>query len=100
MDTVDQNDETLYYPVDIIASETLPRLCLIYSFSYFQIDHESTVWVLANKMPQVIYGHLNFEQNNFYILRANARELIKGTKCNLRDGIREDDCIRLFDKKT
>lgn len=98
MDEVDQDEETLYYPVDIIVSRTSPRLVL-FQLSLPQLDESSTLWILANKMPKVIYGQLDFNENNFYVLSANARDLVRGTKCNLRDGIRDDDCNKIFDRR-
>lgn len=48
-------------------------------------------------MPRVIYGSLNFSDNNFYILRANAKDVIRGKKCDMRDGISEDETsLRFF----
>lgn len=34
-------------------------------------------------MPRIIYSKLNFAENNFYVLRGNARDLIRGKKCNV-----------------
>lgn len=71
---------------------------LIFSLVFLlKIDNESTIWVLSNKMPRVIYGSLNFSENNFYIVRANAKDVIRGKKCNVREGIGGDETsLRLF----
>jgi hypothetical protein len=47
-------------------------------------------------MPRIIYGNLNFSENNFYILRANAKDVIRGKKCNVRDEIGEDETTLRF----
>lgn len=44
-------------------------------------------------MPRVVYGQLNFAENNFHILRANIRDLIRGKKCNVRNGAGDDDFV-------
>lgn len=55
------------------------------------------MWVLSNKMPRVIYSQLNFSESNFYLLRANAKDLMRGKKCNVRDGIANDEwSLRVF----
>lgn len=57
----------------------------------FKIDNDSALWVLTNKMPRVIYGSLNYAENNFYILRANVKDIISGSKCDVRSIIGPDE---------
>lgn len=47
-------------------------------------------------MPRVIYSRLDFSENNFYILRANVKDVIRGKKCNNRDGIDKDRDLYIF----
>lgn len=51
--------------------------------NFLQVDNESTIWVLTNKMPKVIYSELNFSEKNFYILKADVKEAIKGSMCDV-----------------
>ncbi|XP_026325615.1 L-dopachrome tautomerase yellow-f-like [Hyposmocoma kahamanoa] len=41
------------------------------------------VWVLVNQMPVFIFSTLNPDEVNFYIHKANIRDLIRGTVCDI-----------------
>ncbi|CAH4033201.1 unnamed protein product [Pieris brassicae] len=57
-----QDSERLSYPSDLHIT-----------------DNE--VWVIANKLPRFGYSSLDTNQYNFYIYKANVRDLLSGTVC-------------------
>lgn len=57
----------------------------------FQLDSESTIWVLTNKMPRVVYSQLDFTANNFYMLKVSVSDAIRGTHCEERFSSRFGD---------
>lgn len=67
-------------------SFTVARFSLL-----FQLDSESTIWVLTNKMPKVVYSKLDFTANNFYMLKVSVSDAIRGTHCEERFSARFGD---------
>lgn len=45
------------------------------------MDNDSTLWVLSNRLPRVIYGTLDYSLFNFNVFKLNPNEIIKGTAC-------------------
>ncbi|VVC98849.1 unnamed protein product [Leptidea sinapis] len=44
------------------------------------------VWVLANQIPRFVLSKLNVNEMNYYIHRANVKDLIRGTVCEQTNG--------------
>lgn len=47
-----------------------------------KIDKEGYVWVLTDKLPELMYSTLDLNVINMRIYRAPVREAIKGTICD------------------
>ncbi|KAJ8678875.1 hypothetical protein QAD02_014662 [Eretmocerus hayati] len=49
-----------------------------------KVDHEEdqNVWVLSNRLPMYLYGHMKKDEVNFRILRASVKEAVKNTVCD------------------
>lgn len=48
-----------------------------------KVDPKGNVWLLSNRMPIFHYKSLNHKEVNFRIFKANAKELVKGTVCDV-----------------
>lgn len=46
-----------------------------------QIDNESTLWVLSNRLPRFIYDRYNSHEFNFNIFRAKVSTALSGSSC-------------------
>lgn len=62
---VDQDPIALIMPVDI------------------KLDNDGYIWVLSNRMAHFIKKQMNFADYNFRIVVGKAKELIRGTFCDL-----------------
>lgn len=59
----DKDDEKLIFPSDV------------------KLDRDENVWVVSNRLPLVLYSTLNYEEINFRVFSASAKELASGTTC-------------------
>jgi Major royal jelly protein len=78
---LEQNNSTLIYPVDL---EVKVNNVLKIIFNYptiFQIDNESTLWVLSNRLPRFIYERYDTNEYNFNIFKGNTDAVLAGTSC-------------------
>jgi dopachrome tautomerase len=83
--TVLQNNQTMIYPADLSVKfnsfqsqivKTEELTCIS-----FQIDNESTLWVLSNRLPRFIYDRYNTSEFNFNIFKADVNEVLADTSC-------------------
>jgi hypothetical protein len=84
MDIVEQNNQTLIYPVDltvIVWLLFLPSLLCPLQLSSFQIDNESTLWVISNRLPRFIYDRYDTNAYNLNIWRENVNDALSDTTC-------------------
>ncbi|XP_015591221.1 protein yellow isoform X2 [Cephus cinctus] len=49
-----------------------------------KVDHEDdpSVWILSNRLPMYLYGHLDSRNVNYRIFKANIKEAIRNTVCD------------------
>lgn len=52
-----------------------------FSFRSFQIDAESTLWVLSNRLPRFIFGQYDSREFNFHILSENTNTALVDSPC-------------------
>ncbi|CAO1346510.1 unnamed protein product [Diamesa hyperborea] len=60
---VHKDDTKLIYPADL------------------NIDNESTIWLISNRLPRFIYSRLDTNIFNFHIWRENVNDALAGTQC-------------------
>lgn len=48
-----------------------------------KVDPKSSIWMLSNRMPIFHYKSLDHNDVNFRIFKADTKELIKGTVCDM-----------------
>uniref|UniRef100_A0A240PPN2 Major royal jelly protein n=1 Tax=Anopheles epiroticus TaxID=199890 RepID=A0A240PPN2_9DIPT len=64
MAIVYKNDRDIVYPNDL------------------SIDQNGYVWFMTNSIIKLLYTQLNLDEFNFFVWRANIKQLIKGTVCD------------------
>ncbi|XP_058117189.1 L-dopachrome tautomerase yellow-f-like [Anopheles ziemanni] len=69
------------YGADNHAVVHLDNRELIYP-SDLTSDHDGTLWVLTNNLPNWIYSRLNESDFNFRVWRQDPAVAIRGTKCD------------------
>lgn len=50
------------------------------------MDNESTLWVLSNRLPRMIYSSYDYNLYNFNVFRLNPSEIVRGTDCGKNFG--------------
>ncbi|EAA08479.2 AGAP003095-PA [Anopheles gambiae str. PEST] len=64
MAIVYKNDRDIVYPNDL------------------SIDQNGYVWFMTNSIIKLLYTQLNLDEFNFFVWRANIKQIIKGTVCD------------------
>ncbi|XP_035897050.1 L-dopachrome tautomerase yellow-f2-like [Anopheles stephensi] len=64
MAIVYKNDRDIVYPNDL------------------SIDQNGYVWFMTNSIIKLLYAQLNLDEFNFFVWRANIKQIIKGTVCD------------------
>uniref|UniRef100_A0AAG5CXC7 Yellow protein n=1 Tax=Anopheles atroparvus TaxID=41427 RepID=A0AAG5CXC7_ANOAO len=64
MAIVYKNDRDIVYPNDL------------------SIDQDGYVWFMTNSIIKLLYSELKLDEFNFFVWRANIKEIIKGTVCD------------------
>lgn len=85
IEIVEKNDLTLIYPADLFVSLIIHLSIYIADLicPEFQIDNDSTLWVLSNRLPRFIYSRYNTSEYNFNIFRENVQTAISDTSCGI-----------------
>ncbi|KAL4703502.1 hypothetical protein ACJJTC_011304 [Scirpophaga incertulas] len=65
------------FNVDIVAQDS-NKLGYISDLKVRDAD----VWLLSNQIPKFVYNTQNIDENNYFIMRGKAHNLIRGTKCD------------------
>lgn len=47
-----------------------------------KVDKNGTLWVLTDRLPEFLFSHLDYDEDNFRILKASTEDVIKGTVCD------------------
>lgn len=59
-----------------------------------QIDSDSNLWVLSNRLPRILFGTLDRSLFNFNIFKLNPDELIRNSGLTTRFNTQDDIGIR------
>lgn len=66
----------------MIDSRSVSDIILSLLLTISQIDQEGYVWFMTNSIIKLLYSELKLDEFNFFVWRANIKQVIKNTVCD------------------